>query len=229
MSELNIIILFISFREIKAGLQLRDGGGLPCRFFKIEKVPWFWEKKGPDSVHHWVKPSIQNVVLRVSTKKSSNVFPCFFLVFLTKCLSKCSNFTKLLLPWKISGFTPVMLVTFWINIITYYFYLYKNLLRLPNIHNFTHLFKNKKHDTLTYTTDVINKYKVMYENFWHLSIKLLLPVRAKNCHNTKWLIFQANRYKRNFGEKSLIETPIVICWKWQVFCFMPSFSRFNIF
>ena len=72
-------------------------------FFKNrKKVPWFW-KKGSNCVHPWVKSSIQNVVLRVSRGKSSKTFPCrtFFLVFLTKSLSKCFNSTKSPLPQKI--------------------------------------------------------------------------------------------------------------------------------
>ena len=40
-------------------------------------------KKDPDCVHLWVKFSIQNVVLRVSGRKNSKIFPggTFFLVF----------------------------------------------------------------------------------------------------------------------------------------------------
>ena len=68
------------------------GGGIPCLFFfeNRKKCPDFG-KKGPDCVHPWVKFYIQNVVLRVSRKKSLQLFPAgpFFLDFLTKCLSKC--------------------------------------------------------------------------------------------------------------------------------------------
>ena len=41
-------------------------------------------------------------------KKNSIVFPCgtIFLDFLIKCLSKCPNFTKPPVPWKISGCAP---------------------------------------------------------------------------------------------------------------------------
>ena len=34
------------------------------------------EKKGPDCAHLWVKFSIDNVVLRVSRRKSAKIFPC---------------------------------------------------------------------------------------------------------------------------------------------------------
>ena len=42
------------------GAQLRGekGGGLPFPFLKIEKVALILGKKGPDSVHLWVKYSI---------------------------------------------------------------------------------------------------------------------------------------------------------------------------
>ena len=84
------------------------GGGLPCPFWKSKKVPWFW-KKGPNCVHPWAKSSIQNIVLRVSRRKSSKIFPAgpFFLAFLMKGLSKCSNSTKPPLPKKISGCVSV--------------------------------------------------------------------------------------------------------------------------
>ena len=61
----------------------REGGrGLPYPFLKISKMLWFWEK-GPDCVHLWIKFSIQNVVLRVSRRKNSNMLPCrtFFSCF----------------------------------------------------------------------------------------------------------------------------------------------------
>ena len=48
----------------------------------------------------WVKFSIQNVILRVSRKKSPKSFPLvsLFLVFLTICLSKCFTLTNLSPP-----------------------------------------------------------------------------------------------------------------------------------
>ena len=56
--------------------------------------------KDPNCVHPWVESSTQNVVLRVSIRKSSKIFPCgpFLCVFLTKSLSKCPNSTKSPLP-----------------------------------------------------------------------------------------------------------------------------------
>ena len=72
------------------------GGGLPYPFLKIEKKSRDFRKKGPNCVHPWVESSIQNVVLRVSRRKSSKIFPCwaFFLQFSMKNLSKCPNSTK---------------------------------------------------------------------------------------------------------------------------------------
>ena len=85
------------------------GGGLPCPFLKIEKSALILKKKGSNCVHPWAKSSIQNVVLRVSRRKSSKIFPAgpFFLAFLMKGLSKCSNSTKPPLPKKISGCVSV--------------------------------------------------------------------------------------------------------------------------
>ena len=75
---------------------------------KIEKKCPYFGKKGPNCVHLF-EPSFQNVVLRVSMGKSSKIFPCgTFFAFLTKRLSKCPNFTKPPLPWKISGCAPAL-------------------------------------------------------------------------------------------------------------------------
>ena len=103
------------------------GKAYPSLFWKSKKGPWFL-KKGPDCVHLWVNFSIQDVVLRVSRRKNSShlakwlsvrlgtkrvrvpshspkYFPVgsIFLVFLTKCLSKCPSSTKSPLFWKIFG------------------------------------------------------------------------------------------------------------------------------
>ena len=43
-------------------------GGSPALFWKSKKVLRFW-KKGPNCVHPWIKSSLQNVVLRVSSRK----------------------------------------------------------------------------------------------------------------------------------------------------------------
>ena len=52
----------------------------PCRFLKIEEVPWF--KKALDFVHFWVKFSIEGVVW-VSSRKNSQFFSwgAFFFLF----------------------------------------------------------------------------------------------------------------------------------------------------
>ena len=67
--------------------------GLPCPFLKIEKSALILEQKCPNCVHPWVESSFQNVILRVSRRKGSKMFSCraFFLVYLTKSLSKCPN------------------------------------------------------------------------------------------------------------------------------------------
>ena len=64
----------------------------------VEKCPDFG-KKCPDYVLPWVKFSIQNVVLNPKFFTTGS----FFLLFLTKCLSKCPNSMKPPLPWKIFG------------------------------------------------------------------------------------------------------------------------------
>ena len=46
-------------------------------FENRKKCPDFG-KKGPDCDHLWVKFSIQNIVLRVSRRKNSKMFPCIF-------------------------------------------------------------------------------------------------------------------------------------------------------
>ena len=65
-------------------------------FWNSKKVPWFWQKKGPHSVHLWSTYSIQNLILRVSKRKNSKIFlrACFFLVLYTNFLSKCPNSAK---------------------------------------------------------------------------------------------------------------------------------------
>ena len=51
---------------------------LPCLFLKIEKKNPDFGRKDPDCVHLQVKFAIQNVVLRVSRRKSSKYFLCFY-------------------------------------------------------------------------------------------------------------------------------------------------------
>ena len=88
----------------------RGQGGLPCRFFENRKNCPNFGKKGPNCVNPRVESSIQNIVLRVSRRKSSKIFLCgpFFCVVLTKSLLKCLNSTKPLLPWKVSGCARVL-------------------------------------------------------------------------------------------------------------------------
>ena len=78
-------------------------------FFENWKRCLDFGRKGPNCVHPRVEPSIQNVVLRVSRTKSSKLSPCeaFFCVFLRKSLSKCLNYIKPPLSWRISGCAPV--------------------------------------------------------------------------------------------------------------------------
>ena len=62
-------------------------------------------EEGPEYDHLWVISSNQNVVLRVSRRKTPKCFPAgaLFLVFLTKCLSKCpsSTTTSRLCNWTV--------------------------------------------------------------------------------------------------------------------------------
>ena len=55
----------------------REGewGGPPGLFENRKKCPNF-EEKGPDCVNLWIKYSTQNVVLIVSRRKNSKMFPC---------------------------------------------------------------------------------------------------------------------------------------------------------
>ena len=57
-----------------------EGGGgeaFPALSSNKKKCPHFG-KKGPNCVHPCVESSIQKVILRVSRRKSSKIFPCFF-------------------------------------------------------------------------------------------------------------------------------------------------------
>ena len=70
------------FRDIDAysatltGAQLKGRGeASPTLFENRKKYPDFG-KKGPDSVHLWVKFSIQNIFLRASRRKNFKMFPC---------------------------------------------------------------------------------------------------------------------------------------------------------
>ena len=85
----------------------------------------FWKpKKCPDCVHLWVKFSIQNVVLKLSRRKNSNILPCgaFFLVFVTKSSSQCTNSTRPPPPWKIAVCKPT-----WNPLVKRYFTIYADI------------------------------------------------------------------------------------------------------
>ena len=58
-----------------SGAQL-GGERPPLPFFENRKKCPDFGRKGPNCVHPWVESSIQNVVLRVSRRKSSKMFPC---------------------------------------------------------------------------------------------------------------------------------------------------------
>ena len=84
-----------------AGVQLGGGGGRPSLpFFENPKKCTDFGKKVLNCVHPWVESSMQNVILRVSRRKSSNILPCgaFFLCVFDKSLSKCPNCIKPPLP-----------------------------------------------------------------------------------------------------------------------------------
>ena len=77
--RLELMTIILSFLWI-SGAQLRGrrgGWASPAVFWKSKKVPWFLGKKGPNCVFPspWVESSIKDVVLRVSLRKSSKIFP----------------------------------------------------------------------------------------------------------------------------------------------------------
>ena len=59
------------------------GGRSPLPFFENQNKCSDFAKKYPDCVHPYVKVAIQNVVLRVSKRKNSKIFPAgpYFLTF----------------------------------------------------------------------------------------------------------------------------------------------------
>ena len=85
-------------------------GRSPLPFLKNRKKCPYFGKNGPNCVHPCVKSSIQNVVLRVSRRKSSEIFPCgafFFLRFWRKV------YRSALIPslhWQISGCASLLLI-----------------------------------------------------------------------------------------------------------------------
>ena len=70
-------------------MQLGRRGEASPALFENRKKCQDVRKKDPDSIHHWVKFSIQNIYLGVSRRKNSHDFSMWdlFLVFLTKYLS----------------------------------------------------------------------------------------------------------------------------------------------
>ena len=70
-------------------------------FENRKECPNFW-KKARDCAHLCVKFSSENVVLRVSRRKNSTMFPCVasFFVFLTKCSLKCHSSTNITLSCR---------------------------------------------------------------------------------------------------------------------------------
>ena len=69
------------------GVKLGRRGEASTAFLKIKKEWLGFGKKCSDYIHHWVKFSIQNVVLRVYRRKNSKIFPLwiFFKCYLPKC------------------------------------------------------------------------------------------------------------------------------------------------
>ena len=58
------------------GMQLGGREETSPALFENQKTCPDFGKKGPGCVHLWVKFSIQNVVLRISRRKISKMFPC---------------------------------------------------------------------------------------------------------------------------------------------------------
>ena len=56
-----------SYRTTVSVVKQFSSNGLPCPYLKIENC-----------VHLWVRFSIQNVILEVSSRKNSKIFPAFF-------------------------------------------------------------------------------------------------------------------------------------------------------
>ena len=57
------------------------GGRPPLPFFENRKKCPDFGKKSPNCVYSRVESFIQNVVLKVSRRKSSKIFPCRFVFF----------------------------------------------------------------------------------------------------------------------------------------------------
>ena len=105
---------FISGTQLRRGGE--GGGGWGSSPLPFWKTCSDFPKKSPGCVHPQVKFTIQNVALRVSRRKNSEIFHAgpFFLEFLVKSLSKCPNFTKPTLPWKMSRCAPEFTWSNWV-------------------------------------------------------------------------------------------------------------------
>ena len=101
------------------GVQLRWKGEASLDLLENRKNYHDFGKKGPDFIRLWVMFPIQNIFLRVSRRKNSKILHCrpFFLVFLTKCLSKCPSSTT---------FLPPALKSFWLRTCTHTIFFLKN-------------------------------------------------------------------------------------------------------
>ena len=108
MSLFLSLLFFSSYERFCSTCAIRSGEEASPNFFENQKKCLVFGKKGPDCLHPWLKFSIQNVVLRLSRRKNSKMFPreAFFLLFLTKCLSKFPNSTKTPLHQNISVCVP---------------------------------------------------------------------------------------------------------------------------
>ena len=125
---------FISTKKPdNSGAQL-GGRRAADEIWKLQKVPWFKQKKGPDCIHLWAKFSIQNIGLGVSRRKNSKTFPCgAFYSWVFNELWNCPNSTKPFLPWTISSCPPLMIYRFAVQLISPTLNLWKLLFSLPNV------------------------------------------------------------------------------------------------
>ena len=90
-------VRYFSYSSAKLGEEAS-----PTLFWNRKKCPNFG-KKSSDCVDLRVNFFIRNVFLNTPYEKKNSK------MFLTKCLWECLNPTKPLLPWEISGWTPVIL------------------------------------------------------------------------------------------------------------------------
>ena len=118
---LKIVSLPLSTRRETRGRGGGEEGRPPLPFFENRKKCLnFWKKRHyqTDSVYLWVK--FKNVVLRVSRRKKSKLFPArpFFILFLTNFLSKCPDPAKPPVPWNVSDCAPEHILVTWAKLDT---------------------------------------------------------------------------------------------------------------